>query len=145
MTRTFSKSLKLLIVAILGVTVQTGSAQMRIDSIDLKAFKIPLKKAFKTSKASSSSCYGIFVLIHARDAVDSSRQFTALGSILPRTLVTNESKADAWAGALAMRRILIGRTLNAGNLAGDLALVETWLENLNALAKMQKLPSVSDI
>ena len=139
MTRTFSKSLKLLIVAILGVTVQTGSAQMRIDSIDLKAFKIPLKKAFKTSKASSSSCYGIFVLIHARDAVDSSRQFTALGSILPRTLVTNESKADAWAGALAMRRILIGRTLNAGNLAGDLALVETWLANLNALAKMQKL------
>ncbi|HCD33123.1 MAG TPA: hypothetical protein DER01_12000, partial [Phycisphaerales bacterium] len=139
MTRTLSKPLMLLVMAILSLSVQSAYAQVRIDSIDLKAFKIPLNKAFKTSKASSSSCYGIFVLIQAHETVTPGRKFTALGSILPRTLVTNESRSDAWAGALAMRRILIGRTLDATHLAGDMATVQTWLEHLNELAITQKL------
>jgi L-alanine-DL-glutamate epimerase-like enolase superfamily enzyme len=125
--------------AILGMLVQTGAAQVRIDSVDLKEFSIPLNKTFKTSKGSSDTCYGIFVLIHASDIKNEKQQFTALGSILPRTLVTNESKSDAWRGAVAMRRILIGRTLNAGNLAGDMTIIEDWLIHLDEIAKSQKL------
>ncbi|MAX27693.1 MAG: hypothetical protein CMJ19_24625 [Phycisphaeraceae bacterium] len=128
-----------LVLVFVSLMAPVAWAKVRIDAIDLKAFSIPLEKQFKTSKGSSSTCYGIFVLIHASDTQNTNRKFTALGSILPRTLVTNESKSDAWSGAVAMRRILIGRTLNDGDLAGDMTLVEDWLDHLDTLAQGQKL------
>jgi L-alanine-DL-glutamate epimerase-like enolase superfamily enzyme len=123
----------------LPLITQPAAAQVRVESVDLMAFSIPLKKAFKTSKGSSSTCYGIFVQIQAQDLQNPQRKFTSLGTILPRTLVTNETKRDAWEGALAMRRILLGRSLEGSNLQTDMTALKHWLENLDQLARERNL------
>ena len=68
-----------------------------IQQVRLLDYKIARTKAFITSKGESDSCYGIFILIDAADFTG--EKYTALGDVLPRGLVTNETDADAWTGA----------------------------------------------
>ncbi len=100
-------------------------------------YKIPRTQAFVTSKGSSNSCYGIFILITGKS--DDGREFTALGDILPRGLVTNETTKDAWAGARKMAEALAGKQLSGTNRQADIKQVRAWLADLDHIANQQKL------
>jgi L-alanine-DL-glutamate epimerase-like enolase superfamily enzyme len=108
-----------------------------IRQVRLIDYKIPRTRNFVTAKGVSDSCYGIFILIDASDS--SGHVYTALGDALPRGSVTNETAADAWAGANAMSADLTGKTLNGSNRDADLASVRTWLGELDKIANQQKL------
>ncbi len=113
------------------------SSAVHIRAVRLIDYKIARTKAFITSKGESDSCYGIFILIDASD--DAGKQYTALGDALPRGLVTNETVADAWAGAHAMAADLNGKSLAGNDRAADLKTIQQWLNNLSSIANNQKL------
>lgn len=124
-------------------------AEYVISEVELLQFKLPLKTAFTTSKGSSTTCYGIFVRLVAGEEA-TGREVVGLGTILPRTLVTHETRKDAWAGAVAMRENLLGERFG---LAGDDAKTDTGVvrervATLGAIANAHKLttkyPPASD-
>lgn len=121
------------------LTLMSASARadVTIRSVRLIDYKIDRTKPFVTSKGQSDSCYGIFVLLSADDGAG--HAFTALGDVLPRGLVTNESMADAWAGATAMGDAISGQTLAGKDVAADVATIRQWLARLDAIAAGQKL------
>ena len=110
---------------------------MTIRGIHLISYRIPRTHAFVTSKGTSDSCYGIFIQMTADDG--HGRSITALGDALPRTLVTNETSADAWAGAMAMDQWLLGKQISGVDKAADIHTVQGWLAQLDELANQQKL------
>jgi L-alanine-DL-glutamate epimerase-like enolase superfamily enzyme len=114
-----------------------AGASVTIRQVRLIDYKIPRTKNFVTSKGVSDSCYGIFILLSADD--DSGHHFTALGDVLERSLVTNETSADAWAGANAMAPELPGKVLTGDDQAADLAAVRQWLATLSKIANEQTL------
>ncbi len=105
--------------------------------IDLLGFDLPKENAFVTAKASSDSCYGIFVILKGGDK--SGKSIEAVGEILPRTLMTNELLADSWTGASAMRDFLLKTELDGFTLEEDVAGVEKIMESLREIAADTKL------
>jgi muconate cycloisomerase len=124
---------------ILAIALATSAARsdVVIKSVRLIDYKIPRTEAFVTSKGTSNYCYGIFVLLDAVD--DSGKKYTALGDCLPRTKVTSESAADAWAGAHAMAGELMGKHLSGKTPAEELSQVRELLRDLDEVAQDQKL------
>lgn len=122
------------------VTSVTVRAEVALKGVELYRFELPLKTAFTTSKGSSDTCYGIFVRLLAEDTA-TGKQYVGLGSVLPRTLVTNESLSDAWAGAVEMRRQLLADPLILGSEGptSDLQRVVDAVDALSELANQQKL------
>ena len=116
----------------------TAAAQYAIERIDLHAYDIPLQSPFETAKGSSSSCYGILITLHAVHH-PSGRVVRGIGPILPRSLVSNETRRDAWAGAEAMREALLNRELSGHDLTGDMAAVRSWINDLDDVANRHSL------
>lgn len=112
-------------------------ADVTIRSVRLIDYHIDRTKAFITSKGQSDSAYGIFILLTADDGAGHS--FTALGDALPRSLVTNESLTDAWAGATAMGDALVGQSLPGKDSATDVAAIRSLLGKLDSITAKQKL------
>ena len=112
-------------------------ASVTIENIRLIDYKIPRTKTFVTSKGQSDACFGIFVLIDASDGPV--KRYTALGDCLPRTKVTAESAADAWAGANAMAEALKGKQIDGSDQSRDVQSVRDLLAELNQIAIDQKL------
>lgn len=108
-------------------------ADFRITRIHLDAFDIPLRSAFITSKGSSDSCYGILVTLHAVDT-ESGRVVRGIGSILPRSLVSNEIRRDAWNGAQQIGPLLIGGEIRGDDLAADMETARQWVDRLSDAA-----------
>jgi L-alanine-DL-glutamate epimerase-like enolase superfamily enzyme len=108
-----------------------------IRQVRLVDYKIARTKNFVTAKGVSDSCYGIFIMIDAGDS--DGHQFTALGDALPRGTVTNETAADAWAGANAMATALTGKKLTGTDRDSDMAAIEQWEMQLDTIANNQKL------
>ena len=121
-------------IASLGASAWAGVTVRDVRLID---YRIERTKAFVTAKAQSDSCYGIFVLVTGED--DAGKTFTGLGDALPRGLVTNETLADAWAGAGAMAETLKGRSLAGTDRAADVATLRQWVDDLDRVAAGQKL------
>ncbi|MEO0514762.1 MAG: enolase C-terminal domain-like protein [Planctomycetota bacterium] len=129
-----------LLVLLLLTTTTASRAEVVLRGVELYRFELPLKSAFTTSKGSSDTCYGIFVRLLAEDAA-TGEAYVGLGSILPRTLVTNETLSDAWAGAVEMRRQLLSDPLvfSGDQLARDFSGVVDTVDALSELANQQKL------
>ena len=108
-----------------------------VRSVHLISYRIPRTHAFVTSKGTSDTCYGIFIQLTADDG--HGRTIHALGDALPRGLVTNETIADAWAGATAMDAWLVGKQINGVDKTADIATVQGWLAQLDHLANQQTL------
>jgi L-alanine-DL-glutamate epimerase-like enolase superfamily enzyme len=114
-----------------------SASGIEIRQVRLVDYKIARTKNFVTAKGVSDSCYGIFILIDAGDGAG--HQFTALGDALPRGSVTNETVADAWAGANAMAADLSGKSLSGQDRDADIKTVKLWLAELDKIANDQKL------
>ncbi len=127
-------------VLLWGAMLVNASAAFTIQDITLLQFKLPKKTAFVTSKGTSDSCPGIFVVIRASDGT---RSITSVGEVLPRALVTNETSKDAWKGAQAFRAALLDRTLSGDSLAEDRSTVGKWMNDLFAIAAGQQLTTQS--
>lgn len=125
------------LVACVAAAASTVQAAVTIQDVRLVEYRIPRTKAFVTSKGTSDSCYGIFILLNAR--ADDGKQFTALGDVLPRGLVTNETVKDAWAGAQKMAEFLAGRQLAGTDSAADAQAIRSWMVELDHIAAAQKL------
>ncbi|CAN5824052.1 hypothetical protein BH09VER1_BH09VER1_41570 [soil metagenome] len=133
----FPRSITRMLVVLALLTAGEARADFTIGSIDLLQYKLQRKTAFVTSKGSSDACPGIFVVLKAADP--DGRNLTAVGEILPRGLVTNETQADAWRGAQVFREKLLGKTLPGKSLADDTAAIRGWMKDLFAVAAEQKL------
>ncbi len=114
-----------------------GLRAATFESIELLGFELPKENAFVTAKASSDTCYGIFVLLQGQDT--SGQAIEGVGEILPRTLMTNESLADSWAGAEAMRNELLDATFDGSTPAEDVATAETLMASLREIAADETL------
>lgn len=112
-------------------------AAVTIRDVRLVDYRIERTKKFVTAKGASTACYGILVFITARS--DEGKEWTALGDILPRLSVTNESTADAWAAADMMRVVLLGKQLPAMSVEGDAKAIRSIMEDLRSVAGRQKL------
>jgi L-alanine-DL-glutamate epimerase-like enolase superfamily enzyme len=121
----------------MGLLARTALSDVTIESVRLIDYKIPRTKAFVTAKGQSDYCYGIYILIDAKDGAG--KEFSALGDCLPRTKVTSESAADAWAGARSMAAELTGKQLTGKTPAEDLAQVRELLHGLDDIAEKQTL------
>ncbi len=127
-------------VLLWGAMLVNASAAFTIQDITLLQFKLPKKTAFVTSKGTSDSCPGIFVVIRASDGT---RSLTSVGEVLPRALVTNETSKDAWTGAQAFRAALLDRSFSGNSLPEDRAAVGQWMNDLFAIAAEQNLTTQS--
>lgn len=127
-------------VLLWGAMLVNASAAFTIQDITLIQFKLPKKTAFVTSKGTSDSCPGIFVVVRASDGT---RSITSVGEVLPRALVTNETSKDAWSGAQAFRSVLLDQSLSGDSLASDRETVGLWMNDLFAIAAEQKLTTQS--
>ena len=121
----------------LAVTSNALADGVEIRQVRLVDYKIARTKNFVTAKGVSDSCYGIFILIDAGDG--NGHQYSALGDALPRGSVTNETAADAWAGANVMSGYFTGKSLTGTDRDADLRTVESWLVDLDKIANQQKL------
>lgn len=119
-----------------GAVAGNAYSAFTIQDIKLLQFDLPKKTLFVTSKGTSDSCPGIFIVIRAGDGT---REITAIGEILPRALVTNEISKDAWNGAKVLRQFLIGKTLPGDSLEADRETVRKWMDELFRLAAAQTL------
>ncbi len=107
------------------------------DEIDLIGFDLPKENAFVTAKASSDSCYGIFVTL--KGTGPDGKAIEGIGEILPRTLMTNESLDDSWAGASAMRDFLLKAELEGTTAEDDVAQAEKIMSSLREIAAAETL------
>ncbi|MEM6551701.1 MAG: enolase C-terminal domain-like protein [Planctomycetota bacterium] len=135
-----------LCLCVLGASPR-ASADYVIQRVDLEQFDIPLRTAFQTAKATSTSCYGILVTVHAVDEA-SGRRVRGIGTILPRSLVTNEIRRDAWAASGKLAESIRGARLTGVDRAADLAAVDTLVRSLsdaaNAFTLTTKYPPAKD-
>lgn len=130
----------ILAVALLVGAVEQVNAAFLIREVTLLQFKLPKKTAFVTSKGTSDSCPGIFVVIRAGDG---EREITSVGEVLPRALVTNEIAKDAWHGAMAFREALLDKTLPGTSLEADRDSVSGLMDHLFEVASAQALETKS--
>jgi L-alanine-DL-glutamate epimerase-like enolase superfamily enzyme len=108
-----------------------------IQGVRLLEFQIPRTTAFVTSKGSTTSCDGIFVLIDAAD--ENGKSWTAVGECLPKPSVTSENADDGWAGAQSMREFLLGKRLGGADLGADMETIRGWLKGLHDIATAAKI------
>ncbi|MBC8108191.1 MAG: mandelate racemase/muconate lactonizing enzyme family protein [Anaerolineae bacterium] len=109
-----------------------------ITDVRLIDYRIERTKKFVTAKGSSDACSGIFILIQAKS--DTGQTWTGLGDALPRSMVTNETAKDAWAGAVAMRKALLNLRLETPRtLEEDVSTIRVWGGQLQQIANSQKL------
>jgi L-alanine-DL-glutamate epimerase-like enolase superfamily enzyme len=134
--RLFAK-LNLFFVIISSLACAEVLAQWKIEKVSLVQYDLPRKTAFVTSKGSSMRCPGIFVQVTATGP--EGKKLVGLGDILPRSLVTNETSADAWAGAQRMREKLKGQSLPGTSPDEDLRAVRELLQELRLVATTQNL------
>ena len=133
-----SKTSVIAAVSLLAVSAPIAvRADVEIREVRLLEFEIGRQTAFVTSRGSSTTCYGIFVLIHAEEP--GGKSWTGVGEVLPRTSVTSESREDAWAGAQAMRSSVLGKRLQGRELAADMWTLRGWLAAMHRIAVSAKL------
>lgn len=139
--------MRLVVCVAAAFAVVPATAGYVIERVDLEQFDVPLRSPFQTAKATSTSCYGVLVTLHAVDEA-SGRRVRGIGTILPRSLVTNEIRRDSWAASQQMAQAIRGTPLTGKDLAADLAtadrVVRSLSEAANAFELTTKYPPAAD-
>ena len=125
------------VAATLGGHGNIFAETLRIQSVRVVGYRIERTKVFVTSKGTSDSVYGLFIIIEGQTG--GGKTLAAVGDALPRGSVTNETLADAWAGAQVMATSLKGATFDGHDIATDRATIEAVVQKLDAIAGQQKL------
>lgn len=107
-------------------------AEWKITELELLEYEIPRTRVFATAKGSSSVTPGIFIRMEAEGP--GGRVVESWGDALPRMNVTNETRNDAWRGANALGRHLIGMRVEGRELGADRERLEEAMVALKELA-----------